>query len=136
MSLEILRNRSAKSKLTRGFETCQESRKSKTRKGTATWVAGRFPFRIVAGRALAACCGAPGWPIVLYSGFAAWGGFARAGANDGARVCKPQLFVRSAICRNAFANVTGTAAIARDRWESVFAWTENIIVRTAGKLAK
>jgi len=91
---------------------------------------------LLLGAALAACCGAPGWPIVFYSGFAAWGRFAQTDANDEASECKPQPFVRSAICRNALVSVIVTAAIARDRWESVFAWTANIIARTAGKLAK
>src|SRR5579871_3845493 len=60
MSLEILRNPSAKSKLTCGFETCQESGAHAATQAAA----------LLSSRALAACSGSSGWPIVFCAGFA------------------------------------------------------------------
>jgi hypothetical protein len=55
--------------------------------------------------------------------------------NEGIK-CKAPFFAHNATCRKASASAIGTAAIARGSTEFDCVWTENIIARIAGKLAK
>jgi hypothetical protein len=55
---------------------------------------------------------------------------------DEIRICKVPFFVRNATNRKANANANGIAAIAKGSTGFDCVWTENIIARIAGKLAK
>src|ERR1700692_3551107 len=124
MSLEILRNRSAKSKLTRAFETCQERRAGNHLRRPGVSGLGTFFLFWRAG--------------LSYSVFqrALRRGSSSGPAQRRKGICKPQFSVRNATCRKRSASATAIAATARRCIISASAWTANTTARIAGKRAK